>query len=88
MSLLREQHRDIQTTKNYDAVGLNFPSLHCQTTVHANPSALFDIRDAWAIGLPSMIQDGSIGLGFNFKLVLAVCMKSRFIFYMCLSVIK
>jgi hypothetical protein len=45
--------------------------------VEASPSALFDRTQLCATGLPSMIQDGSIGLGVKFSARLVVSIRAR-----------
>src|ERR1700759_2918238 len=45
--------------------------------VEASPSALFDSTDQVACGLPSMIQDGSIGRGVKSTVVLAISIRAR-----------
>src|ERR1700680_1006137 len=45
--------------------------------VEASPSALLDRTQDCAAGLPSMIQDGSIGLGVKFTTSLAVSIRAR-----------
>src|SRR6478752_7588914 len=45
--------------------------------VEASPSALFDSTHQVASGLPSMIQDGSIGRGVKSTVVLAISINVR-----------
>src|ERR1700759_1621646 len=51
--------------------------MQCQTIVEASPSALCDSTHQLASGLPSMIQDGSIGRGVKFTVSLAISINAR-----------